>query len=375
MSQLQSLSHAELRDWLRLSRTPGVGPVTFRDLIYRFNDAAIALTELPRLARRGGRIKTLEIPTREQAEAELDALHEIGGRMLPCCDPDFPLLLAAIDPPPPILSVLGDVSILQQKSCAMVGSRNASAIGMRFARQLAGELGQAGVVVVSGLARGIDGAAHAGALDNGTIAVVAGGVDHVYPSQHAELRQDILETGAVVSERRLGHRATARDFPRRNRIISGLSLGTIVIEAAKRSGSLITARYALEQNREVFAAPGSPLDPRTSGANGLIRQGAILIENVEDILEVLDERKTPDLSEQNQNYTEPPLLECDEAEIDQARDRILQLLSPSPIARDELVRLSGFSAAACTAALVELDLAGKADSLPGGMVAGLADLG
>jgi len=369
MNQRHTLSHAELRDWLRLSRTGGVGPVTFRDLLRRYDDASAALADLPRLAGRGGRIKPLSTPTRDEIESEMDALQQLGGRFLAACDPDFPALLTAIDPPPPVLSVLGDVSLLQRSSCAIVGARNASAIGMRFARELANDLGQADMVVVSGLARGIDGAAHSGALSTGTIAVVAGGVDHVYPPQHAQLRQMIIEQGALVSERSLGHPATARDFPRRNRIISGLSLGVIVIEAAKRSGSLITARYALEQNREVFAAPGSPLDPRASGANGLIRDGAQLIENAADVLDGLQNTRPTHLFDGEQEYTKHPIAEIDEAEIDEARELIISLLSPSPIHRDELVRASGFSAAVCAAALVELELAGLAENLPGGLVA------
>ncbi len=368
MNRPTALSHSELRDWLRLSRTIGVGPVTFRDLLRRYGSASNALAELPRLARRGGRIKPLSMPSREMAEAEMDALDQMGGTMLAACDPSYPRLLAAIDPPPPILSVLGDPTLFAQKTCAIVGSRNASAIGMRFARQIAGELGQAGILVISGLARGIDGAAHSGSLESGTVAVVAGGVDHVYPAQHAELRQAILERGAIVSERALGHRATARDFPRRNRIISGLSLGVVVIEAAKRSGSLITARYALEQNREVFAAPGSPLDPRASGANGLIRQGAMLIETSADILDALNGLSGSQLQEQEPDYRDHPVEPCDENDVDQARDLILGLLSPSPVHRDELVRACGLPIAVCSSALIELELAELAICLPGGLV-------
>jgi DNA processing protein len=368
VSHGHALSHSEKRDWLRLSRTIGVGPVTFRNLILRFGDAGSALSELPRLARRGGRIKPLSMPDIEQAEAEMDALDQMGGHMLASCEPDYPLLLAAIDPPPPILSVLGDLPSPPAKRCAIVGSRNASAIGMRFARQIATELGQNEVIVVSGLARGIDGAAHNGALATGTIAVVAGGVDHVYPSQHAELRQMILENGAVVSERRLGHRATARDFPRRNRIISGLSLGVLVIEAAKRSGSLITARYALEQNREVFAAPGSPLDPRASGANDLIRQGAQLIQSADDVLDGLAQNQNRHMQAPDHGYFDPPTADCDEREVDQAREIVQGLLSPSAVHRDELVRSSGFPPAVVSAVLIELELAGFAECLPGGMV-------
>jgi len=368
MSNASKPDHAELRDWLRLTRTSGVGPVTFRDLILRHGTASKALDAIPKLAKRGGRIKALSIPTIEQAEAELDELHSIGGQMLASCDPDYPKLLNAIDPPPPIISFLGHISYLKPNACAIVGSRNASAIGMRFARQLAGELGNAGMIVVSGLARGIDGAAHIGAMNSGTVAVVAGGVDHIYPSEHADLRQKIIETGAIVSERRLAYNATARDFPRRNRIISGLSLGTIVIEAALRSGSLITARTALEQNREVFSCPGSPLDPRSRGSNDLIKQGAHLIESADDILHVLQSQSTIRVSEAEPEYGKRAVSETDESQIDLARERILELLSPSPVHRDEIIRASPHSVAACSAALMELELAGLAICLPGGLV-------
>ncbi|MBL4616811.1 MAG: DNA-protecting protein DprA [Robiginitomaculum sp.] len=368
MSDNNKPDHSKLRDWLRLTRTSGVGPVTFRDLILRYGTATDALDAIPELAKRGGRIKPLSIPTIEQAEAEIDELNNIGGQMLASYNPDYPKLLNAIDPPPPIISVLGDVSCLNPNSCSIVGSRNASAIGMRFARQLAGELGNAGMIVVSGLARGIDGAAHIGAINTGTIAVVAGGIDHVYPSEHADLRQKIIETGAIISERRLGYKAIARDFPRRNRIISGLSLGTIVIEAALRSGSLITARTALEQNREVFSCPGSPLDPRSRGSNDLIKQGAHLIESADDVLHVLQSQSATRISEGEPEYGERATSNADEEQIDLAREKILELLSPSPIHRDEIVRASSYSVAACSAALIELELAGLAQCLPGGLV-------
>ncbi len=368
MSGPAQLNHTQLRDWLRLSRTKGVGPVTFANLIKRFGNAKAALDELPRLARRGGRIKALSKSSIAEAEAELDALHEMGGRMLASCEDDYPTQLANIDPPPPVISVLGHFPIFEQRAIAIVGSRNASALGMRFARQIAGDLGAADFTIVSGLARGIDGAAHLGTLDTGSIAVIAGGVDHIYPAQHADLRSHILATGAVVSERRLGHAATARDFPRRNRIISGLALGTIVIEAAKKSGSLITARYALEQNREVFAVPGSPLDPRANGSNGLLRQGAILVECADDVISALNQNQMGKMHEMDHEYDPPAPAPLDEAQIDAAREMVQNLLSPSPVHHDELVRASGHRAAIVAAALVELELAGNAQCLPGGLV-------
>jgi DNA processing protein len=365
----QTLGPGALGAWLCLARTPQVGPVAFRGLLARYGDPETALDALPALARRGGRIDPLKITTKAAAEAELEALDQLGGTLLPSCDPDYPQALAALDPPPPVISVLGDVALLSKPACAMVGARNASATGMRMARQLAAELGEMGWMIVSGLARGIDGAAHQGALQSGTIAVVAGGVDHVYPPEHEDLREQIHYHGAIVSERRLGHRVNARDFPRRNRIISGLALGVLVIEAAERSGSLITARFALEQGREVMATPGSPLDPRCKGTNGLIKAGALLAESAQDVADALQGRRPEKLHDQSDLFDAPPAKTPDDQDVDNARPALLELLSPSPTLRDELVRQSGLPVAVCGAALLELELAGLVISLPGGAVA------
>jgi DNA processing protein len=280
-----SLSEPERRDWLRLARTDNVGPVAFAGLLARFGSPGRALDALPDLARRGGR--RLTPPTVDQAAAELDGGAALGAQLLAACEPDFPRRLAAVDPPPPLLWVRGDATLLNRPAVAVVGARIASAAGQRFARTLADDLGREGFVVVSGLARGIDGAAHEGALSTGTVAVLAGGVDDLYPPEHADLYDRVVASGCVVSENEPGRRATARDFPRRNRIISGLSQGVIVVEAELRSGSLITARLAAEQGREVLAVPGSPLEPRARGANDLIRQGATLCEGVDDVLRAL----------------------------------------------------------------------------------------
>ncbi|KAA5804825.1 DNA-protecting protein DprA [Alkalicaulis satelles] len=364
------LTRAGRLDWLRLARTSGVGPVTFRELITRFGTPEAALAELPRLARRGGRTRRLDIVTREAAEAELERHDELGARLVCTGEPDFPKLLAALDIPPPVLTLLGPLNPDAQPACALVGARNASAVGLRFAGDLARELGQRGVTIVSGLARGIDGAAHAAALDTGTIAVVGGGVARIYPPEHHELHHAIARQGLIISETPPDHVAQARDFPRRNRLISGLSLGVLVVEAAERSGSLITARLAGEQGREVMAVPGSPLDPRARGTNRLLREGAALIESAEDVIAVLQNTRPPALKEPGgwEYEDEPGDRRASDEAADAVRERIAELLSPAPVSKDELARLTGAPASAVLAALVELELAGRCEVQPGGMV-------
>lgn len=358
------LSFAERRDWLRLIRTTTVGPVAFAGLITRYGNAGDALSALPRLAARASRRSKMVIPPIEDIEREMQANDELGIRLLCSCEPDYPKYLRAVNPTPPVITVLGNVDLLHKPCVAIIGSRNASAIGLRFARQIAGEMGEQGFTIVSGLARGIDAQAHIGALDTGTVGVLGGGVDHVYPRQNAELFAEMRARGALVSESPLGYRATARDFPRRNRIISGLAQGVVVIEAAERSGTLITARYALEQNREVMAAPGSPLDPRTKGCNRLIQQGAALIENTEDILHVLENTgmlNFEDRFEESRDGYDQPEINWDdvEADIDNARDKLLILCSPTPTIRDEIIRQSNIAFPIASAALLELELAGE----------------
>ncbi|MCG8442788.1 MAG: DNA-processing protein DprA [Caulobacterales bacterium] len=365
----RTLSQAERRSWLRLARTRRVGLVTFRDLITRYETPDAALEALPRLARRAG-AKAPKIPTLAAINAERAAVAELGGRIIASCEPDFPELLRALDPPPPVLTVIGSLALLCEPTVAIVGARNASAIGRRFAREIAAEVGEAGYVIVSGLARGVDTAAHNGALGTGTAAVVAGGPDQVTPPENADLHRRIAAEGAIVSENPVGQPPTPRDFPRRNRLISGLSLGVVVIEAAARSGSLITARYAAEQGREVMAAPGSPLDPRARGTNALIRDGAALIESAADVLEVVrGARPRRALEPDAPAFAGAP---ADETALERAaeevRAQVRELLSPSPVARDDLVRETGASAAAVSAALMELELAGEALQLPGGLV-------
>ncbi len=359
------LSFAERRDWLRLIRTPTVGPVAFRDLLRRYKTAGTALEALPDLTRK----KSAAIPSQGEIEAEMAACEEMGVHLIAACEPDYPHYLRALTPPPPLISVWGNPAVLHQPCAAIVGSRNASAIGQQFARQIGGELGEAGFTVVSGLARGIDTSAHMGALKTGTAAVLGGGVDHVYPKQNTDLFHAIKETGALISESPLGHRATARDFPRRNRIISGLSLGVIVIEAAERSGTLITARYALEQNREVMAAPGSPLDPRTKGCNRLIRQGAALIENTDDILRILGGLNTDFFKEPAPDYdAQGEQEDMTTADITSARNAVESLLSPTPTPRDNIIRLSQLPTSLAIAALLEMELSGDIHVEPDGRV-------
>ncbi len=351
-------SDAERISWLRLARTPNVGPVAFEHLLHRCGSAEAAIEALPGLARR-----PVDIPTRAEAERELEAGDRIGARLILGAEDAFPPLLAALDPPPPLIWVLGRPELLTAACVAVVGARVASAAGQRFARTLATELGQTGRVVVSGMARGIDGAAHDGALPTGTVAVLGGGVCDIYPPEHAGLHERLSVEGAIVSESPPDHRAQARDFPRRNRLISGLSLAVVVVEAELKSGSLITARLAAEQGREVLAVPGSPLDPRARGTNDLLRQGATVCEGAEDVLRVLEglggmrERERPP-------WTGPA-----EAASDALRDSVAALLSPTPVTLDDLVRAAGGPAPAVFAAVVELSLAGLAVFGPGGTVA------
>ena len=354
---------------LRLARTEAVGPVTFRELLQRYGSAVRALEALPDLARRGGRAGPLRIATAADAQREMAAGEALGAELLVLGDPAFPPLLAALDPPPPVLWAWGHPALLTGTGVAVVGARVASAAGQRFARELAAELGGEGAVVVSGLARGIDGAAHEGALSAaaGTVAVLGGGVDDVYPPEHAALHARIAREGCLVSENVVGRRAKAQDFPRRNRIISGLSRAVVVVEAELRSGSLITARLAGEQGREVLAVPGSPLDPRARGCNDLIRQGAAVCEGAQDVLRTLAALPAVEAPQD-----EPFIARAfDQDEIDRAadalRERVHALLSPTPVSRDELARAVGGPAPAVFAALVELALAGRAELLPGGL--------
>ena len=336
-----------------------------------YGGAGAALKALPELARRGGASRAIKIQPPDDAKRELEAARRHGVRFVALGEQDYPARLQAIDDAPPILAIRGQPEALALPMVAIVGSRNASAAGVRFAERIARDLGKADFGVVSGLARGIDAAAHRATLTTGTIAVLAGGQDCIYPPEHADLLGSILEHGAAISEMPMGWEPRARDFPRRNRLISGLALGVVIVEAALRSGSLITARMALEQGREVFAVPGSPLDPRAEGTNGLLKQGATLTTEAADVISVLQPimGHSPDRTG-GLPMAEPENLSPDDGEPDNdARTRIISLLGPTPVSIDELIRLSGSSPAVVRITLLELDIAGRLDRQPGGLIA------
>lgn len=348
---------------LRLIRTPQIGPITYAQLIARFGDAASAIEALPELAARGGgRAPVVAAPA--VAERELATAARLGARHLFLGDADYPLLLAQLDDAPAVMMVRGDAALMTRPVVAMVGARNASAAACRFARQLAAELVREQVTVASGLARGIDTAAHIGALDGGTIAVIAGGIDVVYPPENAELQDRIAREGLLIAEQPPGVEPRARHFPHRNRIIAGLALGTVVVEAAPRSGSLITARLAAEAGREVMAVPGSPLDPRAQGCNGLIRDGATLVQNAADILETIRPIDARMVRAPGVPFDGQPPEDAD----DTARRAVTELLGPVPVAADELIRQSGLSPAIVQTVLLELELAGRIERHAGGRV-------
>ncbi|WP_417308514.1 DNA-processing protein DprA [Devosia sp.] len=355
--------------WLRLIRTPNVGPQTFRQLLNREGSAEAAIAALPELARKAGR--SPRIPSIAQAEDELAGIEKLGGRLVAMGEADYPPLLQYIGGAPPLVSVIGSGTRLSlERTVSIVGARNASSAGQKMTGILASDLGDTGYTIVSGLARGIDAAAHSAALRTGTLAVLAGGLDHIYPNENVPLANAIIEHGGMLlTEMPLGWEPRAQDFPRRNRLVSGISLGTLVVEAAKRSGSLITARLAVEQNREVFAVPGSPLDPRSEGANHLIRDGAQLITGAEDIINAL----------QDYRLRRPNLLESDwlpdtdffdtAPPTEDERSRLLEALSVTPTPVDDLIRTTGLGIGQVQTLLLELDLDGRIEWSAGQLVA------
>ncbi|WP_340117990.1 DNA-processing protein DprA [Pelagibius sp. 7325] len=372
---IKPLSEERRLDWLRLIRSENVGPVVFRQLLERYGNPAAALEALPDLARRAGAKRRIRICPPEEAEAEAKAARKAGACLVALCEPGYPALLRSLEDAPPVLTLLGEAETFAPPCIGIVGARNASANGRRLAERIAADLVTAGFAVASGMARGIDTAAHRGALPGATIAVLAGGCDIIYPPENEALHAEIRAKGAVLSEMPLGTVPQARHFPRRNRLISGLSLGVVVVEAAKRSGSLITARFAGEQGREVFAVPGSPLDPRAGGCNQLIREGAVLIESAADVIEALAPLHphgqavppAPRSLAQPGAAAIPPAPEPGNAE----RAIIEELLGADPIAVDEVVRLSTLPIAVVHGVLLELELAGKVERHPGNRFARL----
>lgn len=360
--------------WLRLARTENVGPITFYNFIKFYGSAEKAIGAIPELSKRGGRKKPLRIPAIDSVKYEYDALVKKGGDIITAAENDYPLALAALEDAPPVIAVIGNKALMHKPCMGIVGARNASLNGRKFAGTLARALGEAGQVIVSGMARGIDTAAHQGALDTGTIAVLAGGIDIVYPPENQNLYDAIKEKGLLIAESPLGSAPRARDFPRRNRIVSGLSQGIAVIEATERSGSLITARLAGEQGRDVYAVPGHPHDPRAAGPNKLIRDGATLIRNAADILEGLENFSggllkdsaagTFDFAQDNR----PAPAQPDPHTLDDAREQLAAHISYTPVSIDELIRETGIGAATAQTLLLELELAGTVQRLPGNRI-------
>ncbi|MBY0612309.1 MAG: DNA-processing protein DprA [Beijerinckiaceae bacterium] len=414
------LTDQQRLDWLRLCRSENVGPRTFQSLLNRFGGAAAALDALPEMLRsKGGR--TITLCSVAEAEKELSAIAQGKARLIARGEADYPPALAAIDASPPLITVKGNVGVLQKPFVAIVGSRNASAVGLKMAEKLAVGLNEAGFAIVSGLARGIDTRTHHASLRFGTVGVLAGGIDKPYPPENLKLLEEMLEHGAVIAEMPMGWEPRGRDFPRRNRIISGLAYGTIIVEAARKSGSLITARFALEQNREVFAVPGSPLDPRAEGANDLIRQGATLVTGAQDVVAVLapmleqgppayDSYMNDDGSAETQTHLDEPL--WDELDLPgiaaapqvavsrmeafeeparpapdvarvaatetinvpngeakgSAKDRILLALGPSPVELDDIMRAANVSLRDVHSTLLDLELEGRIERHGGNRV-------
>ena len=368
----ESFSDKEKLAWLRLSRTENIGPITFYKLLERFGSAEEALKAIPDIARRGGRMGGLKAFAIDLAEKELAQVEKAGAYLIARDEPEYPELLAQIEDAPPLIAVIGHISILSKPSLAVVGARNASLSGRKIAENFSRKVAATGYVIVSGLARGIDTAAHTASLDTGTVAVVAGGIDVIYPRENEKLYRQISEQGAVIAESPFGTEPIARHFPRRNRLISGLSLGVLIVEAAMKSGSLITARMAVEQNREVFAVPGSPMDPRSKGTNKFIQDGAHMATSADDILRELESLRLRPMNDPpadpwkgapnlfSQNLAKEP----DES----LRIKILEMLSPTPVQMDEIIRAAEAPANEVLTVILELELAGRIERHPGNKV-------
>lgn len=364
------LSEVQRLAGLRLIRSEGIGPATYHDLIRHFGDPEIAIEALPDLSRRAGR-RGIRLCSETDAQGELDAIQRHGAQLVAIGEDAFPQALAHIDPPPPFLTVFGSTAALSRPMIAIVGSRNCSVAGRKLAARFSTELSGQDFVISSGLARGIDGAAHEAALSTGTIAVMAGGIDHIYPPEHRDLADKIANSdGALITEMPFGWQPRARDFPRRNRLISGISLGVLVIEAARRSGSLHTARFAAEQGREVFAVPGSPLDPRSDGCNQLIRDGATLAAesaHITDVIRPLIQTPKPSAFTARDAKAEPappPPALADEG----TREAVIQAMGTVPLSADDLIRHTQLTPQEVQLILLELDIAGRLERHGGGLV-------
>ncbi|MGB6117538.1 MAG: DNA-processing protein DprA [Mesorhizobium sp.] len=362
------LSDRQRLQWLRLIRTDNVGPVTFRQLIARYGSADAAIEMLPELARQGGVTRVVKVRSIDEAQREIETADRLGCRFVALGEPDYPKILHNSEAPPPLLAIKGDASVFSFPAVAIVGARNASLAGLRFARSLASDIGAQGYSIVSGLARGIDAAAHEGSLSTGTIAVLAGGLDRPYPPENFDLLDRIVDNrGAIVSEMPFGWEPRARDFPRRNRVVAGLSLGLVVVEAALRSGSLISARMAGELGRQVFAVPGSPLDPRAAGANGLLKDGATLVTEAADVIDAL-RSNTGLLGPLAGGFSEQPDLQPTPPPAESDRDCVIEALGPTPVQIDDLIRHTGLNPTQVHMLLLELDLAGRLERHAGGHV-------
>jgi DNA processing protein len=366
-----NLAHENMVDVLRLIRTLNVGPITFFTLMRRFGSAAAALEALPGLSVRGGRRNPLVATPRETALREIELTESYGAKLVLYGAPQYPKLLLGISDPPPLITVSGNSGLWENKdSIAIVGARNASANGCQFGQHIAQELGENGLSVVSGLARGIDTFVHKGSLATGTVAIIAGGIDTIYPPENAGLYQQIREHGAIISEQAFGALPYSGSFPGRNRIIAGMSLGTVVVEASPKSGSLITARFATENGREVFAVPGSPMDPRSKGCNQLIRQGATMVESVMDILDSIAHYRRPSLQEERPSAIAPPQekLAATEREMSDARQLLVEKMGATPVSVDTLMEQCDVIPATVLAVLLELELAGRLKRAAGNQV-------
>jgi DNA processing protein len=367
-----ALTEKQKLSWLRLIRSDNIGPVTFRDLINHFGSAEAALDALPDLSRRGGAARSPRIATLAHAEREMETATRFGARFVGIGEPDYPPALREIDGAPPLIAMKGSSATVIRPSLGIVGSRNASINGAKFAAMLARQCGQAGYTIASGLARGIDAAAHAASLSTGTVAMLAGGLDKPYPPENFRLLDDIYANGgATVSEMPFGWEPRARDFPRRNRLIAGVSLGVLIVEAAERSGSLITARLAGDFGRLVFAVPGSPLDSRCHGTNRLIKDGATLVTEAADILDALSPMMEPRLDLQHvvrEGTGDQPISQTGDRAGDKERAILAEALGPSPVETDDIIRHTGLPAATVYLLLLELDIAGKLNRHSGGRI-------